>query len=344
MKIITSTLVAMFLLAASGYGQETLPYKTTGYGQINVPGKQFLYVLESRGPGFFRIDITDGTVTRVGECGGMTFDWDSKGNLYTVAGPVTKISPDGKRTPFIKGFGMCIGIAIDSHDNLYTSEYNKHDRTFKIPLSKITDDMLPITVTHPKDASGKENLEVDADIKPEGAKEAMIILQRNVPDSYSFWCDAWDNCYFTQNGPQIIWKYSPEGKVSRFGYGAYWARAGCPDANGEFYHLGGDIVKVATNGLRIGMFAPSADLNHPCSIDLDAQGNLYQGQPCHVMFDQKNPPKRDATGTPLDINQRGIIYKYTPDGRRSVLAYCGTNPFGIRMFPKNKFPTVKPAE
>ena len=342
MKIISSTLFAMFLLAAVGHAQETLPVKALGYGQVNVPGKQFLYVLENKGTGFFRIDTADGTVTRVGDCGGCTFDWDSKGNLYTVAGKVTRISPDGKQTPFIKGFTMCIGIAIDSHDNLYASDYNKHDRTYKVPLSKITDDMLPITVTHLKDASGKENLDADADIKPEGV---MTVMQRNVADSYSFWCDAWDNCYFTQNGPQIIWKYSPEGKVSQFGLGAIWARAGCPDANGEFFHLGNDIVKVATNGRRIGMFAPGTDLNHPCAIDMDAQGNLYQGQPAHFTFDWKNEPKRDAAGiTPLDIKQRGIIYKYTPDGERSVLAYCGTNPFGVRIIPKNKFPTIKPAE
>ena len=50
MKIITSTLIAMFLLAAAGYGQETGPSQVIGFGQPNnAPGKQFLYVVESTG-------------------------------------------------------------------------------------------------------------------------------------------------------------------------------------------------------------------------------------------------------------------------------------------------------
>jgi|GEM_PF-2858392 len=332
MKIITSTLFAMFLLAASSYGQ------MTGYGQVNVPGKQFLYVMDSSGRGFFRIDTTDGTVTKISDLAGQHFDWDSKGNLYTSGGHVTRISPDGKITPFIK-FDNSWSIAIDSHDNLYTAENNKHDRTYKVQLSKITDDMLPITVTHPKDASGKVDLDAEPDIKPAGA---MIVMQNNVSDAYSFWCDAWDNCYFTQNGKNIIWKYSPEGKVSKFGLAAIWARAGCPDANGEFYHLGGEIVKVATNGQRIGMFAPATDMDHPFAIDLDAQGNLYESTPTYFKA-VRGVTKCDATGTPLDVKLRGLIYKYTPDGERSVI-YCGASPFGIRIFPKNKYPTSKPAE
>ena len=293
-----------------------------------------------RAAAFWRVDIADGTVSKVcdGIGGGCYFDWDSKGNIYGNGG--IRTSPDGKKTPFIKGFLNCIPVAIDSHDNLYISDYNKAPRTYKIPLNKVTDDMLPIVATYQKDGSGKVDITVTPDFKPAGL---VIEMQKNVGDAYSFNCDAWGNCYFTQNGKNIIWKYSPEGKVRQLGLGAAWARYACPDANGEFFHLGFDIIKVAANGQRIGMFAPATDLNHSVAIDLDAQGNLYQSQPSEFTHKQ-GVTTYDEKGTPLDPESRGIIYKYTPDGRRSVLAYVGLKPFGVRIMPKNKYPLTKPAE
>jgi len=339
MKIITSTLFAIFLLAAAGYGQEAGSNQVIGFGQPKnaPPGKQFLYVVDSTIGGFWRIDLADGTVFRICQSigGNSYFDWDSKGNLYACG---NRTSPDGKRTPFIQGLVNPTAIAIDSHDNLYFNEYQKHAGTYKLPLGKVTEDMLPITVIHTKDASGKVDITVPPEFKPAGLVTQM---QMNVADAYSLTCDAWDNIYFTQNPEGPVWKYSPEGKVTKFGLGSSWARYACPAANGEFYHLGGDIIKGAANGQRIGWFSPSTDRNHSIAIDLDAQGNLYEAQPSHAL---DKPTQLDEQGTPVDLEHRGIIYKYTPDGRRSVLGYVGFKPWGIRVMPKNKYPTIKPAE
>lgn len=325
MKRIFSTLVVLSLTV------------TAVFGQAKAGETQFLYTVDSAGGTIFKVNLADGSSEVLAKGGGnVSLDFDSKGNIYTAGGHILRTSPDGTTTKtFLKGLTMAFALVIDSKDNLYFADYQgKNCRTWKVPLGKVTDDMLPITVTY-KDKEQKQ----DPDIRPEGLLVQVHCLLGN---PYGLSCDAYDNVYMTQltTSYPSFWKYTPEGKVSEGGWGSNWPRLVIPNADGGFTALGGPIVKVAPNGLRIGVFAPATDFHHSTGMAFDEQGNLYQ----------PNPPAHgeqpvDWTITePKDPECRSYIYKYTPDGRRSVIARMGRALWGVRIIPKTKNPTTKPAE
>jgi len=326
MKAISLTFIVVFA------------YAYTGYAQTHAEEKQCLYTIDASCGKVYKVDIETGKYSMfVGNGPGVSLDFDSKGNLYRVGGLVEKVSPDGKRVKkFLVGLKMDLAVAIDSEDNLYTAEYyQKNSRVFKIPLKKVTDDMLPITVMY------KDNdLAEQPTFKPEGL---VTVIQDKVVYPYGLSIDAYDNVYMTRlNSVEFpsFYKYTPEGKVSPFGWGASWPRNVCIDANGEFYAIGHNIVKISSKGRRIGAFAPCTDFHHSIGIDLDANGNLYQA---NARIAEKPGPLA-TDGTPVNPDERGAIYKYTPDGRRTVVTLVGCKLFGVRIMPKNKYPTTRPME
>jgi formylglycine-generating enzyme required for sulfatase activity len=314
------------------------PVMPTPGGQAKAGEQQYLYALDATGGTIFKINLADPEykVEVLGSAGAnVSLDFDSKGNIYAAGGTISKRTPDGKTKPFLTGLRMGFACVIDSKDNLYFADYQKKNcRTWKIPLNKVTDDMLPITVTY-KD----EDQEQDPDIKPAG----LLIQVHNLKGNpYGLSCDAYDNVYMTRLSSDFpsFYRFTPEGKVSEGGWGSNWPRQVIINADGSFTALGGPIMKVSKGGLRIGMFAPDIDFHHSTSISFDDHGILYQATPpakAEKVTDWNDP-------NPKDPEFRSHVYKYTPDGERSEIARMGRNLWFSMVYPKTKYPTTKPAE
>jgi hypothetical protein len=304
--------------------------------------QQYLYALDSLQCTIFKINLADGKweVFRDGPAN-VSMDFDSKGNIYGAGGDISKISPDGKtRKKFLTGLIMGFACVIDSKDNLYFSDYMaKNARTWKLPLDKVTDDMLPITVTY-KD----KDQEQDPNIKPAGLlTEVHIMKDLRLP--YGLSCDAFDNVYLTRLSGDYptFWKITPEGKVSVGGWGSDWPRKVIINADGSFTALGGSIMKISKSGLRTGMFAPAIDFHHSTSISYDEQGNLWQATPPEKAEKINwTDPNLGRSATDQELQSR--IYKYTPDGERSEIARLGRATWFSMVYPKTKYPLTKPTE
>ena len=292
------------------------------------------------GATIFRINLADPkyTVEVVGKAGAnVSLDFDSKGNIYAAGGDISRTTPNGKTNKkFLTGLTMGFACVMDSKDNLYFADYQgKNCRTWKVPVNKVTDDMLPIKVTY-KD----KDHEQDPDIRPAG----LLVQVHNFKGApYGLSCDAFDNVYMTRlssTAYPTFWKFTPEGKVSEVGWGSNWPRQAIINADGSFTTLGGPIMKVSKGGLRIGMFGPATDFHHSTNISFDDQGNLYQA----------NPPEKAEKVTdwndpnPKNPEFRSHVYKYTPDGERSEIARVGRALWFAMVYPKAKYPTSKPAE
>jgi len=326
------------------------PVKPIPGGQTKDGKQQYLYTVDSSGGAVYKVNLADGTVECLCKTGpNVSVNIDSKGNLYAFGGFAARKTPgDDKMKPFLTGLTVAFSSVIDSKDNLYFGDYmGRQCRVWKIPLNKVTEDMLPFTVTY-KDEPGKPWHIEDPDIKPAGV---VVQVDNFSHQPYGFSCDAYDNIYIGNNaGHQYgdpdpdtnayITKITPEGKVTRSNQGSQGVNTIIANADGGFAAIGGAIFMYTKNFKRIGMFAPGVDNHHSRGLAYDEQGNLYQANPPAKGED----PIDRSSPTPKDPKCRSSIYKYTPDGRRSVLATLGRSTWFCAIYPRTQYPRTKPAE
>ena len=299
MRSTVAALVAVFLLAA------------VGNGKPEHEEQQFAYTGDFHAGYVYRIDLADGAFSRYtpGQLPGGGLDFDSHGDLFCVEGnAILEVSPDGKTVvPFVEGLKNGLGLAVDSMDNVCCTEYlNKTGKVYRFRQPKAPAD-LPIKISYLDDA-GK-----DYRITPEGSGTA---IDDGLTLPYGLFGDAHGNIYVNMLGNHV-YKYTQSGEKIDMGQGAGWGRTAVVDAHGDLYSTGFNIIKVS-NGQAVGMFAPGTDFRHSVGIALDSEGNVYQGNP------------GEGTGN-------GTVFKYTPDGRRSVFArHVGDSPFWIAMWPRTK--------
>ena len=233
---------------------------------------------------------------------------------------IYKITPNGTATVFYTGQGAGAGLAFDKNGNLYTAHGDRID--------KVTPDGKGTTfVTGIKNAFGltvdslgniycteyQEKVGAVYKFTPDGTKST---LDSGLTWPYGLSSDSNGNVYLAVLGNHF-WKYTQTGEKSDMGPLAGWGRTAIIDLQGNFYTLGYNITKVS-NGHSVGMFAPGIDFEHPVGLAIDNSGNLYQSS-C--------------------AEKEGVIYKYTPDGRRSIFTHiAGTSPFWLAFYP----PTILP--
>ena len=271
-----------------------------------------------------------------GTGGGCEFD--SHGNLFSIHGrTVVKITPDKTVTVVVTGLGNGFDMTVDSNDNLILGEYTFAStpkgpvavgKLFKVEAKNLVPKKLPIKIEYEKDAAGKPNYE-KCTVTPEGS---VTELDNTYPP-YGLSYDRNGNVYAQRLcGP--FFKYDAAGKKTQLCKTAltYWQRTPLMDANGAFYVFGGEIAKVTPDGRLVARMAPGSGWNHSVGIVIDSKGNMYQTNPGHM----------DGNRV---VVYPGVMYKYTPDGQRSVLCdHVGVAPFWIAIWPRVKFPVDKPKQ
>jgi len=263
----------------------------------------------------------------------LGLEFDSHKNLYsTGGGKVVKIAPDKTVTEIVTGFGNSVPLTVDSNDNLYVGDYLVPGYLFRIDAKTLATEKLPIKLEYAKDASGKQDSSKYT-ITPEGAMKACPGERAEMSSSYGLNYDKNGNVYFTRLGYPFC-KYDSTGsriKMSKTGKAqTYWQRGAIMDMNGDFYAFGMDIAKTTPDGRVIARMTVGLDWHHSVAIVMDTKGNIYQGN------QSINPDK-----TVMD----GLLYKYTPDGQRSVWCdHCGRAPFYLAIWPRVKFPADKPTK
>ena len=292
------------------------------HAATGAPEKQYLYCSDFGTGSLFKVDPDTGAAV-VYAGGNVGISFDSKGNLYNQS---SRFAPGGGAgIVYLTGVMNPMPLTIDSYDNLYIAEYiNHYGRVWKIPLKSLTDDMLPIKFTY---------LDKEAKIEPIITPRGIAtVMQDHQTWLYGLTADAFGNVYSQPLSDGPFYKYHPSGKVTEVGHSGPWPRTTTIDANGDFYNIGFYITKISKNGDRIGMFAPGIDFNHSMGLTFDNQGNLYQtnGAPGHTREEQMG---------------HGIVFKYTPDGRRIVLNdHIGLCPAFIVTWPRTQFPLKDPAK
>jgi len=301
---------------------------------------EYLYTGDFQTSEIHKISTADGSyecfVKRVEGKGGTGAgcEFDSHGNLFSIHGPnVVKITPDKTVTVILTGLGNGFDMTVDSNDNLILGEYayaadGPHGKLFKVEAKNLVPDKLPIKIEYAKDASGKPDYDKYT-ITPEGSMTALDGTLTPYGMSY----DRNGNVYVQRLcGP--FFKYDAPGKKTQMCKTAltYWQRTPLMDANGDFYVFGGEISKVTPDGRVIARMAPGYGWNHTVGIVIDSKGNMYQTNPGHV----------DGNRV---VVYPGVMYKYTPDGQRSVLCdHVGVAPFWIAIWPRAKFPADNPTK
>ena len=312
--------------------------------QAKTAKKQYLYTVDSAGGTVYKVDLADGSVEILSHGGpNVSVAIDSKGNIYTAGGSNLgrKAAGSDKMLPFLKGLSMGFGSVMDSKDNYYFGDYiGKNCRIWKLPVNKVANDMLPFILTY-KDPPKTAFHDEDPDITPAGV---VIQVDNFTHNPYGMSCDAYDNIYVANNpynglrepgfiSHGYITKITPKGKVTRFDTGqGYGVNLAIANASGGLTMFEGVIFEATSDCKPIGIFAPGIDNHHSRGIAYDEQGNLYQS----------NPPEKK--GDPKDPECMTHIYKYTPDGRRSVLANFGRSCWFCDIYPRTQYPRIKPAE
>jgi len=265
-----------------------------------------------------------------GTGGGCEFD--SHGNLFSIhGGYVVKITPDKTVTVVVTGLGNGFDMTVDSNDNLILGDYTYAStpkgavavgKLFKVEAKNLVPEKLPIKIEYEKDAAGKWNFD-KCTFTPEGS---VTELDNTYPP-YGMSYDRNGNVYVQRLcGP--FFKYDAAGKKTQMCERAltYWQRTPIMDAHGDFYVFGFDILKVTPDGRAIARMAPGHGFVHAVGIVIDSKGNLWQAD-----------PHKDGN--------LGLLYKYTPDGQRSLVRdHVGQSPFWIAIWPRAKFPVTEPAK
>jgi len=261
-----------------------------------------------------------------GTGGGCEFD--SHGNLFSTHGHnVVKITPDKTVTVVVTGLGNGFDMTVDSNDNLIIGDYSFGDgrpfgKLFKVEAKNLVPENLPLKIEYEKDAAGKPNY-AKCTITPAGS---ITELDSGYPP-YGISYDKNGNVYAQQLcGP--FYRYDAAGKKTQMCKRSltYWQRMATMDANGDFYVFGQDISKVTPDGRLIARMAPGHGFVHPVGITIDSKGNIWHMDP--------HPD-----------GNLGLLYKYTPDGQRSLIRdHVGKSPFWIGMWPRVKFPVTEPAK
>lgn len=301
---------------------------------VNGAETEYLYTGDFQTTEIHKISTADGSYEcfvkngqgKGGTGGGCEFD--SHGNLFSIHGStVVKITPDKQVTVIVTGLANGFGMTVDSNDNLILGEYAyldgvAHGKVFKVEAKNLVPEKLPIKIAYAKDAAGKPNYD-QYTITPEGS---MTALDGSLTP-YGMTYDNNGNVYVQRLcGP--FFKYDPSGKKTQMCEKAltYWQRLAIMDANGDFYVFGQDIVKVSADGRAIARMAPGHGFVHAVGLAIDSKGNIYQTDPHHD-------------------GKMGLLYKYTPDGQRSLMRdHLGISPFWIAIWPRATFPSTQPTK
>ena len=302
---------------------------------------QYIYCGDYHNGNIYKMSTADGSyecfISRkeVPRGTSLGLEFDSHGNLYsTGGGTIVKIAPDKKVTVIATGLDNSTALTMDSNDNLYVCEYadGHNGRLFRIDAKTLSSGNLPIKMEHAKDASGKTDY-TKYTITPEGAMKECPGDFNDKCAPYGLSYDKNGNVYFIRLGFPF-YKYDPTGNritMSKSGKSqTYWQRNAIMDANGDFYAFGHDIAKVTADGRVIARMTVGLNWHHSVAIVMDSKNNIYQGNPMPTFKPNAN---------------EAVMYKYTPDGQRSVLNdHFGGAPFFLAIWPRAKFPDDKPTK
>jgi hypothetical protein len=234
---------------------------------------------------------------------GLTPDLHANpGDLYTIdetGGPIVRLAPNGTKFQFAPPIGVpSAAMAFDPAGNLYIAAGTN--------ILKFTPNATRTTFTSGLKYPGalvfdaKGNLFVTDDtilykVTPNGTKSVFATLPHSAPDLA---IDRAGNLFVSQGSEPIV-KVRPDGTMTTFGVNSAGMFGIAVDGGGNVFtseFIGGAVYKYSPDGTTRTVFSPA--VGYSCGdINFDRAGNLL-----------------------LNAQGQKSIFKFTPDGRKTVFA------------------------
>ena len=224
------------------------------------------------------------------------------GDLYTIdetGGPIWRLSPNGTKAQFAPGIGApSSAMAFDRSGNLYIA--TKPDILKFAPNGTRTTFATGFTYPGALVFDRDGNLFATDDrtlykITGNGTKSVFATLPHSAPDMA---LDTAGNLFVTQGSDPAV-KVRRDGTVTPFGVNSANMFGIAVDGDGNVFmseFLGGAVYKYSPDGASRAVFSPN--VGYSCGdINFDKSGNLL-----------------------LNAQGQKSIFKFTPDGKRTVFA------------------------